>query len=71
MDKILLIGVIALLAVSLIGAGLFVANTTTSVSAEEPKNCGSCDGSCSSGSSCGASSCQMKAEGSCGCSKKT
>ena len=70
MKQLLLIGLITLLLVAIIGAGIFLVRASSDSAIETlevPRGCGSCDGTCSSSSACGQAGCQMKLEGSCGC----
>ncbi|HOW36899.1 MAG TPA: hypothetical protein PLK34_01475 [Candidatus Pacearchaeota archaeon] len=72
MKQLLLIGLVTLLLVSIIGAGIFLVRASSdsvieSKTVETLTGCGSCDGTCSSSSACGQAGCQMKSEGSCGC----
>ena len=65
-----MIGIVALIAIALIGAGVYAITGSQEVAEETKTSCNSCGGTCSSENSCNLEGCQMKSEGTCGCAKR-
>jgi len=63
-----------LIALAIVGllviAGIVMVNATTSQETPTQKSCGSCNGSCTSGSGCGQATCGATAGGTCGCGRQ-
>jgi hypothetical protein len=64
-------GVISLLVVAVIGAGMIMANqnSTKEISEATTKSCGGCNGSCISESNCGLFTCKAVSGGTCDCGR--